>query len=141
MPQGRSVASSFLVMALVMPKERAAATTAKIAGSNAPTPGRTMISTPTKPSAMASCRFRLSRSPSSSTAVSAPQMGEVNSTAKTMASGSQAMARIQSTWPMKCTEWRTSCMTGWQERRTAGSARAMKSPMKATPKRLRRSRI
>jgi hypothetical protein len=84
---------------------------------------------------MLAARVRVRRSPSSITARSATQIGAVNSSANTVASGSSVIASAQMIWPTKCTLLRTRCRPIRREvrprpifGRTAMSARSTASP-------------
>jgi hypothetical protein len=86
-------------MANEMAKAKAAESTINWPGSNASTPGRTMIVTPTSPSTIAVTFQTFMRSPRKLTASSAVQIGAVNSMAMSCASGIMVSASSQANWP------------------------------------------
>ena len=74
-----SVRVSDFTMTSEMPKASAAPSTTRWPGSILSSPGRTMMTMPTRPSAIAAIRGRVSLSPRKADASSAVQIGVVNS--------------------------------------------------------------
>src|SRR5438067_5067479 len=79
------------------------------AGWNAPSPGRRMMATPTRPSASCVSRPRFRCSPRNSAARIAVHTGMVNSIANTVASVRAPIAYIQQNWPARCITARAAC--------------------------------
>ena len=94
-----SVRVSDFTITTDMPKQTAPASMIRWPGSTAVTPGRTMTSTPTRPSMIAAILRALMRSPRKSTASSAPQIGVVNSIEISCASGIMVSACSQANCP------------------------------------------
>ncbi len=90
-----TVAVSFLVSISEIAKANAANSTSSAAGWKLASPGRTITSTPRKPSTTLPARLVVIRSPSIGTASSATQAGMVNSSANTVANGSSVTASAQ----------------------------------------------
>ena len=83
-------------------KVNAANSTSRAVGWKLASPGRTITSTPRKPSTTLPARLLVMRSPRISAASSATQAGVVNSSENTVANGSSVTASAQLNWPTKC---------------------------------------
>ena len=111
------------------------------AGCSAPNPGFRMMRMPVSPSTSMTVRPRFNRSPRIGMASMAVHTGIVNSIAKTVASGSIAIAYTQAYWPPKCSTLRTTCRPKRRVRTAPTPKRGSTASTRANETRLRRNRI